>query len=127
MRGTSDLFGFKGYDRRVWVLFYSRLIDGVGFSIVGPFLALFMYDTMDAPLALAGLVLTVAGVAGAVGSLVGGLAADRFGRWGVMTGIGRAWRCHVLDVVVGVPLVNPGSCSSPYNQLPKECALKIAH
>lgn len=85
MRGTSDLFGFKGYDRRVWVLFYSRLIDGVGFSIVGPFLALFMYDTMDAPLALAGLVLTVAGVAGAVGSLVGGLAADRFGRWGVMT------------------------------------------
>jgi len=85
VRGTSDLFGFKGYDRRVWVLFYSRLIDGVGFSIVGPFLALFMYDTMDAPLALAGLVLTVAGVAGAVGSLVGGLAADRFGRWGVMT------------------------------------------
>jgi MFS family permease len=80
----SNLFGFKGYDRRVWVLFYSRLIDGIGFSIVGPFLALFMYESMDAPLAVAGLILTVAGIAGAIGSLVGGLAADRLGRRGIM-------------------------------------------
>lgn len=75
----------KGYDRRIWVLFYSRLIDGVGFSIIGPFLALFMYQSLDVSMAMVGLVLLVAGLAGAGGSLIGGLMADRYGRWGVMT------------------------------------------
>jgi MFS family permease len=75
----------KGYDRRIWILFYSRLIDGVGFSIIGPFLALFMYQTMGVSMAMVGLVLLLAGLAGAGGSLLGGLMADRYGRWGVMT------------------------------------------
>ncbi len=75
----------KGYDRRIWILFYSRLIDGVGFSIIGPFLALFMYQSLGVSMAMVGLVLLMAGLAGAGGSLVGGLMADRYGRWGVMT------------------------------------------
>jgi MFS family permease len=76
---------FKGYDHRVWVLFTSRLIDGIGFSIVGPFLALFMYQGLGVPMVVVGLVLLISGIAGAVGSLVGGLMADRYGRLGVMT------------------------------------------
>jgi predicted MFS family arabinose efflux permease len=75
----------RGYDRRIWILFYSRLIDGVGFSIIGPFLALFMYQSLGVSMAMVGLVLLMAGLAGAGGSLVGGLMADRYGRWGVMT------------------------------------------
>ncbi len=78
-------FNFKGYDHRVWVLFTSRLIDGIGFSIVGPFLALFMYQGLGVPMVVVGLVLLISGIAGAVGSLVGGLMADRYGRLGVMT------------------------------------------
>ncbi|HEY3420665.1 MAG TPA: MFS transporter [Methanomassiliicoccales archaeon] len=78
-------FGFKGYDHRVWVLFTSRLIDGIGFSIVGPFLALFMYQGLGVPMVVVGLVLLVSGIAGAAGNLAGGLLADRYGRLGVMT------------------------------------------
>lgn len=76
---------FKGYDHRVWVLFTSRLIDGIGFSIVGPFLALFMYQGLGIPMVEVGLVLLVSGIAGAAGNMVGGLMADRYGRLGVMT------------------------------------------
>jgi len=67
------------------VLFTSRLIDGIGFSIVGPFLALFMYQGLGVPMVVVGLVLLISGIAGAVGSLVGGLMSDRYGRLGVMT------------------------------------------
>ena len=78
-------FVFKGFDHRVWVLFISRLIDGIGFSIVGPFLALFMFQGLGVPMAMVGLVLLVSGIAGAAGNLVGGLMADRYGRLGIMT------------------------------------------
>jgi MFS family permease len=78
-------FVLKGYDHRVWVLFASRLIDGIGFSIVGPFLALFMYQGLGVPMVVVGVVLLASGIAGAVGSMVGGLMADRYGRLGVMT------------------------------------------
>ncbi len=46
---------------------------------------MFMYQTMDVSMAMVGLVLLMAGLAGAGGSLLGGLMADRYGRWGVMT------------------------------------------
>lgn len=76
--------GFRGYDRRIWVLFFSMLIDGVGYTMIGPYILLFMKQDLDISLALGGLVLTVAGVVGAVGNMVGGLMADKYGRRGVM-------------------------------------------
>ncbi len=69
----------------MWVLFISRLIDGIGFSIVGPFLALFMYQALGMPMVAVGIVLLISGLAGAAGNMVGGLMADRYGRLGVMT------------------------------------------
>jgi MFS family permease len=77
---------FEGskFDRRIWVLFWSRLIDGAGFSIVSPFLALYMNQVLGAPMTLVGLVLLVAGLAGAAGSFVGGVIADARGRRKVM-------------------------------------------
>lgn len=88
-------FHFKGYDHRIWVLFTSRLVDGIGFSIVGPFLALFMYQQLGVPMVVVGIVLLISGIAGAVGSLVGGLMADRYGRLGVMT-YSMALRCAMF-------------------------------
>ncbi|MEM0448714.1 MAG: MFS transporter [Methanomassiliicoccales archaeon] len=73
-----------GFDRRIWVLFWSRLIDGAGFSIVYPFLALYMNQQLGASMTLVGVVLLVAGVAGAAGSLAGGVWADAYGRRKVM-------------------------------------------
>ncbi|MFA5311938.1 MAG: MFS transporter [Methanomassiliicoccales archaeon] len=77
-------FGFRGYDRRIWVLFTSMLIDGVGFSIISPYMMLFLKQELDVSLAIGGLVLMVAGIVGAIGNVVGGLMADKYGRRGVM-------------------------------------------
>ncbi|MCE5296160.1 MAG: MFS transporter, partial [Euryarchaeota archaeon] len=76
--------GFKGYDRRMWVLFTSMLIDGVGYSIISPYMMLFLKQDLGVSLAIGGLVLMVAGILGAIGNMVGGLMADRYGRRGVM-------------------------------------------
>jgi MFS family permease len=77
-------FRESGYDRRIWVLFWSRLIDGAGFSIVSPFLAIYMNQELGASMTLVGLVLLLAGLAGAAGSFVGGVIADARGRRMVM-------------------------------------------
>ena len=77
-------FRRSNFDRRIWVLFWSRLIDGAGFSIVSPFLAIYMNQELGVSMTLVGLVLLVAGLAGAVGSFVGGVVADARGRRNVM-------------------------------------------
>jgi predicted MFS family arabinose efflux permease len=51
---------------------------------VSPFLALYMNQVLGAPMTLVGLVLLVAGLAGAAGSFVGGVIADARGRRNVM-------------------------------------------
>jgi MFS family permease len=97
---------FKGskFDRRIWVLFWSRLIDGAGFSIVSPFLALYMNQVLGASMTLVGLVLLVAGLAGAAGSFVGGVIADARGRRNVMvvSMITRSLSFVALAVVITV-------------------------
>ena len=76
--------GYRGFDRRMWVLFWSMLIDGVGYSLISPYILLFLKQDLGVSMALGGLVLTIAGVIGAGGNMVGGLLADRYGRRGVM-------------------------------------------
>ncbi|OPY34855.1 MAG: multidrug resistance protein MdtH [Methanomassiliicoccales archaeon PtaU1.Bin124] len=78
-------FMFKGYDHRIWVLFFSILIDGTGYSIISPFLAIYMHDNLGMSMAAVGVVFLVGGIASAVGNLVGGIASDKLGRKGVMT------------------------------------------
>jgi MFS family permease len=93
----------RSFDRRIWILFWSRMIDGAGYSIVSPFLALYMAEDLGTPMTLVGAVLLVAGVAGAVGSLAGGIAADAKGRRRVMvaTMLLRCLTFVVLALVVG--------------------------
>lgn len=76
--------GYKGFDRRIWVLFASMLIDGVGYSIISPYILLFLEQDMEVSLAIGGIILLVAGVVGAAGNVIGGLLADKYGRRGVM-------------------------------------------
>lgn len=68
----------------MWVLFWSLLIDGVGYSMIGPYILLFLKQDLGTAMTVGGLILTVAGVIGAAGNMVGGLMSDRYGRRGVM-------------------------------------------
>lgn len=68
----------------MWVLFWSMLIDGVGYSLISPYILLFLNQDLEVSMALGGLVLTVAGVIGAGGNMIGGLMSDRYGRRGIM-------------------------------------------
>jgi MFS family permease len=76
--------GYKGFNRGIWVLFVSMLIDGVGYSLISPYILLFLEQDLEVSLAVGGLVLMVAGVVGAGGNVIGGLMADKYGRRGVM-------------------------------------------
>jgi MFS family permease len=76
--------GFTGYDRRVWILFYGRIIASTGFSVVMPFLALYLNQGLGVSMTLVGLVLLISSSVGAIGQLVGGELADRIGRKPVM-------------------------------------------
>jgi MFS family permease len=78
------LNGFSGYDRRIWVLFYGRIIASTGFSVVMPFLSLYLNQGLGVSMTMVGLVLLISSSVGAIGQLVGGELADRIGRKPVM-------------------------------------------
>jgi MFS family permease len=71
------------FDRRVWTLFVGRIISATGFSIVIPFLSIYFYG-LGIPLTTIGLVFLVSTLTGAMGQVVGGEIADRFGRRKIM-------------------------------------------
>lgn len=79
----SSAFGGH-FDRRLWVLFVGRIISATGFSIVMPFLSIYFHSSLGISMTSIGLVFLISSVAGAMGQLIGGEIADRFGRRNVM-------------------------------------------
>jgi MFS family permease len=75
---------FKGYDRRVWILFVGRMVGAAGFSVVMPFLAIYLHDKIGVPMSYVGLIFLASSATGAVGQVLGGEIADKFGRKNVM-------------------------------------------
>ncbi|MBC7108565.1 MAG: MFS transporter [Methanomassiliicoccales archaeon] len=75
---------FRGYDERVWILFIGRTIAAAGFSIVMPFLAIYLHEKLGVPMSIVGLIFLISSAIGAIGQLVGGEVADRLGRKSVM-------------------------------------------
>ena len=67
-------------DRRLWHLFVGRLFASTGFSIVIPFLALYLHGTRGYPMSAVGLIFFVGALTGAAGQIVGGEWCDRSGR-----------------------------------------------
>ena len=67
-------------DRRLLHLFLGRVLASVGFSIVIPFLSLYLHGTRGVPMSMVGGVFFIAALAGAVGQIVGGELSDRRGR-----------------------------------------------
>jgi MFS family permease len=84
---TIRLPSFKsaqGFDRRVWTLFYGRIIGALGYSIVMPFLAIYLSADLGVSMTLVGLVLLIAAIVGSVGQIIGGELADIIGRRKIM-------------------------------------------
>jgi MFS family permease len=71
---------YRGLDRRVVLLAVARAINTMGFSIVMPFLAMYLVEARGVSGATYGTVYLVSGLLAALGNAVAGEAADRFGR-----------------------------------------------
>jgi MFS family permease len=81
-----DLGGrFGQFDRRIWVLFYGRIVIATGFSMAIPFVSLYFHNSLGLDMATVGLILLVVSLIGATGQIVGGEIADMFGRRRIMS------------------------------------------
>jgi len=73
-------------DRRLLHLFLGRVLGSTGFSIVIPFLSLYLHGERGVPMSVVGAMFFFAALAGAVGQVVGGELTDRLGRKIVIVG-----------------------------------------
>ncbi|MGD1060913.1 MAG: MFS transporter [Methanomassiliicoccales archaeon] len=94
------------FDRRLWILFVGRIISATGFSIVMPFLSIYFYD-QGVSMTTIGLVFLVSAILAAVGQLLGGELADRFGRRRVM--VGSMGVRAVVFVMLSIVIASTGS------------------
>jgi MFS family permease len=77
---------YRGFDRRVWALVYGRIINALGFSMVFPFLAIYLHAERGLSMQAVGLVLLVTGAARVSGPLICGIITDHVGRRRLMAG-----------------------------------------
>jgi len=75
---------YKGLDRRILILAGGRAVNTMAFSIVMPFLAMYLVEKRGASGAVYGLVYLVSGLCAAAGNAAAGEASDRFGRHRMM-------------------------------------------
>jgi MFS family permease len=83
---VSVLAEFRALDRRNWYLAGARLVVTAGFSMVLPFLPMYLTGSRGERPIVAGLIWTLAGAVGAAMQWVAGTLSDRIGRRGVMMG-----------------------------------------
>ena len=73
-------------DRRLLHLFLGRVLGSTGFSIVIPFLGLYLHGERHVAMSVVGSVFFVGALAGSLGQVVGGELTDRWGRKVVLVG-----------------------------------------
>ncbi|HJZ86501.1 MAG TPA: MFS transporter [Polyangia bacterium] len=90
-------------DARIYALAVARGINTMGFSIVLPFLAIYLYTERGIAASSIGAVYTLSGIVGAATQVVGGELADRFGRRLVMVSslLARAGVLGAMGVAIG--------------------------
>jgi predicted MFS family arabinose efflux permease len=81
---VSVLDTYRGLDRRIWILAAARAVNTMGFSIVMPFMAMYIVEDLGGTGATYGSIYLLSGLAAALGNGLSGEAADRVGRRPVM-------------------------------------------
>ncbi|HEY3420949.1 MAG TPA: MFS transporter [Methanomassiliicoccales archaeon] len=92
---------FDGFDRRVWILFYGRIVQATGFAMALPFVALYLNGQLGVSMTEVGLVLLLSSAIGATGNIVGGEIADKFGRKRIM-GLALTGRAVMMVLIAAV-------------------------
>jgi len=111
---AARLFGgFLALDRSIWRLAFARAINTLGFSLVMPFMALYLVRERGASGTTFGLIYLLSGLVAAAGQAVAGELTDRIGRRRVMIG-GLALRfvqmaCLGLAVIHHAPIALVGA------------------
>jgi len=74
----------KRYDRQFWILISGALINSFGFSLVYPFISLYLYLYRGVSMTDVGLLLLTSALVGMLFQLIGGELSDRIGRKAVL-------------------------------------------
>lgn len=100
---------FYYYDRRVWYLVFTRIINALGFSIVLPFISVYLFSEKHVPMTIIGSIFLGVAVVRAAMQMLGGSFADRFNRRQIMliAGVGRtlAFLLLAITILTNLPLV----------------------
>ena len=93
---------FNSFDKRVWYLVAIRVINALGFSIILPFISVYLYSEQGVPMTIIGTFFLGAAIARAFSQIVGGGYSDKLGRRKIMiiAGIGRALSFLLLAITV---------------------------
>lgn len=83
-RVGDALQGYRGFDRAVYAVVGARFVNVLGSGVVYPYFTIHFYQTLGIPFSVVGLGLLANNVMLAVGTVVGGVLADRYGRKPVM-------------------------------------------
>ncbi len=76
----------SGYDRRLWVLFFTQMIVAAGFGAAMPFISLYFYRVLGVPMRVVGTIMLISAAVSAAGRILGGELADRIGRKPLIAG-----------------------------------------
>ena len=126
VRRYKGLFAsFLALDRRIWILAATRCINTMGFSLVMPFMGIYLVERRGARATTFGLLLTLSGLFAAASQALAGELADRLGRRRVMVvalalrslnmaGLGLAVVYHAPIWAIGVLLIMNGFLRGQY-------------
>ncbi|UCE06621.1 MAG: MFS transporter [bacterium] len=99
---------FNYYDKRVWLLLSIRVINALGFSIVLPFISIYLFSEKNVAMTLIGSIFLSVAVIRALMQILGGSFADRYSRQQIMliAGIGRtvAFILLAMAIMADLPL-----------------------
>ena len=123
--GISSLFSlYRGLPRSIYFLFFSNVVNSAG-SFVFPFLTFYLTDRLGYSPARAGTLLFWATISLIPGSIIGGKAADCFGRKRVLMvsqflSAAALIPCAFLGISPVVPwLIVVGRISSSVHRVPR--------
>ncbi len=83
------------YDSRVWYLFVTRIFNALGFSVVLPFLSVYMHQEMNTSMSIIGSIFLISATGRASSQYLSGEIVDLWGRRGLLI-IGAVGRVMVF-------------------------------